>query len=157
MPNKWFNEFLPPHRKNAGGKNQPDTLDTLSPMNIESKSLPIYIQREEIMTTEVKIINGRKVYDNGAKQLLVWSREVCEERIKQLFASTQNHADFLLATADWVAKQPDEMHEKWAGDCLMGLHAAYDRIQALEQSKPVEEQPKPSGNPVRPKLFGAKK
>lgn len=121
------------------------------------------------MTTDakytIKLIRGRKVYEDDERQYPVWSKEMCDERIAQLFESGENHFDFFEKMALWVKDYAgDDLLHHWAFDCLQLLHEAYERAQAKsfetksekaqEPSDQLEEQ---SEDKPKPKLFGAPK
>jgi hypothetical protein len=173
---RWLAKYIPEKNPDGGGANSFNNFNAIEPPDIEEENTRYRFRESETMTTDakytIKLIRGRKVYEDEERQLPVWSKKDCEERIAKLFASDENHADWLMKMAHWSADfKNDEMAYAWSGDCLAVIHEAYERAeeQSLEPkaevspeasepvAKPAEDKPKAKlfGIP-KPKLFARK-
>jgi len=168
---KWLSKFIDPQTVADAFNTFTNFTKTSSKVqiDIDKDSSFIYSRESELMTTDakytIKLICGRKVYEDEERQLPVWSKKDCDERMAKLFASEENHADFLMKMAEWAAgKKADPMEYAWAGDCLLVIHEAYDHAEqkSLEpKSEDAQAAPEPIAKQAvdkpKAKLFGVPK
>lgn len=105
---------------------------------------PVQVREEPMKDYHVIVEDGRNVYVRGDLRMRVWTEQQCYEKLCEW--AQRPDSEQIIAwrkTAEWLMDQPDELHSKWAQDCLTQLTYVQAHRFPMRELAPSIEKPAP--------------